>query len=155
MLSTMSGTELVHVPYKGGALVLPDLLAGRLQVFFAVIPSSMPLIKAGKLRALGVTSTRRSAAFPELPTIAESGFPGYVVDNWYGVAAPAKTPRVVLAKLHAELVRALRSPEVDERLRKEGAEPVGNAPDEFTGIVASDLQRWRKHVKEAGIKVES
>jgi tripartite-type tricarboxylate transporter receptor subunit TctC len=155
MFGATSGSELVHVPYKGGALVLPDLIGGRLQVFFGVILSSMPHIKTGKIRALAVTSTRRAPIFPELPTIAESGLKGYVVDNWYGVAVPARTPRVVITRLHSEIVRALKSPEVEDRLRKEGSEPVGNSPEELTAIVRDDLQRWRKHVKEAGIKLES
>src|SRR5688572_3378893 len=155
MLGSMSGTELVHVPYKGGAPALTDMIGGRLQVFFSVILSSMPHIKSGKIRALAVTSTRRSPTFPELPTIAESGLPGYVVDNWYGVAAPARTPAAVVTKLHAEIVRALKSPEVEERLRRDGSEPVGNTPDELAAIVRADVQRWRKQVKEAGIKPES
>ena len=155
MLGSMSGTELVHVPYKGGALVLIDIVGGRLQLFFGVILSSMPHIKSGKLRPLAVTSTRRSHSFPELPTIAEAGLPGYVVDNWYTVAAPAKTPPATLARLHTEMVRALKTREVDQRLRTDGSEPVGNTAAEMTAIVRSDLQRWRKYVKEAGIKPES
>jgi tripartite-type tricarboxylate transporter receptor subunit TctC len=155
MLGSMSGTELMHVPYKGGALVLTDIVGGRLQVFFGVILSSMPHIKSGKLRPLAVTSTRRSQSFPELPTIAEAGLPGYVVDNWYTVAAPAKTPPATLARLHTEMVRALKTREVDQRLRADGSEPVGNTPAEMVTIVRNDLQRWRKYVKEAGIKPES
>lgn len=155
MLGSMSGIELVHVPYKGGALALTDIVGGRLQVFFGVILSSMPHIKSGKLRALAVTSTRRSQSFPELPTMAESGLAGYVVDNWYTAAVPAKTPRAVVTKLHAEIVRALRSPEVEQRLRADGSEPVGNTPEDMSAIVRNDAQRWRKYVKEAGIKVES
>src|SRR5688572_4489676 len=155
MFGSMSGTELVHVPYKGGAPALTDMIGGRLQVFFGVPLSSMPHIKSGKIRALAVTSTRRSPTFPELPTIAESGLPGYVVDNWYGLAAPARTPAAVVMKLHAEVVRALKSPEVGERLRRDGSEPVGNTPDELAAIVRADVQRWRKQVKEAGIKPES
>jgi len=155
MLGSISGTELVHVPYKGGAPVLTDMIGGRIQVFFGVILSSMPHIKSGKIRAIAVTSIRRSPSFPEWPTIAESGYPGYVVDNWYSVAAPARTPPTVVKKLHAEVVRALKSPDVEERLRRDGSEPVGNAPDELAAIVRSDLQRWRKQVKEAGIRPES
>lgn len=155
MFGGMSSTELVHVPYKGGAPALTDIVGGRLQVFFGVILSSMPHIKSGKLRALAVTSTQRSPAFPELPTIAESGLPGYAVNNWYGVAAPAKTPRAVVTKLNAAVVQALKSAEVAERLRKDGSEPVGNTPAEFAALMRSDVERWRKHVKEAGIKADS
>ena len=155
MFGAMSGSALVHVPYKGGALVLPDLIAGRLQLFFGVILSSIPHVQSGKIRALAVTSTRRAAIFPELPTIAESGLKGYVVDNWYGVAAPARTPRVVIATLRRELARALKSPEIEDRLRRDGSEPVGSSPDDFSAVVRDDLQRWRKHVKAAGIKSDS
>lgn len=155
MFGAMTETDLVHVPYKGGAPALTDLLAGRIQFFFGVMLSSMPQIKAGKVRALAVTSSKRSAIFPELPTIAETGLTGYVVDNWYGVAAPAKTPREVVMRLNSEIARALKAPEVRDRLRQDGSEAVGNGPDDMTAIVRKDLERWRKYVKEAGIKVES
>lgn len=155
LLSSMAGFDAVHVPYKGGALALTDIVSGRLQFFFGVMLSSMPHIKSGKLTAIAVSATRRSQVFPDVPTIAESGYPGYVVDNWYGVAAPAKTPPAIVAKLHAEIVRALRTPAIEQRLRADGSEPGGNSPDEVTAIVRNDLQRWRKIVKDAGIKPES
>ena len=155
MLGSMSGTEFVHVPYKGGALVLTDIVGGRLQFFFGVILSSMPHIKSGKLTPLAVTSTRRSKSFPDLPTVAESGFPGYVVDNWYCVAAPARTPPAVISKLHAEVVRVLTTAEVERRLRTDGSEPGGLGPQETATLMRADLQRWRKIVKEAGIKADS
>jgi tripartite-type tricarboxylate transporter receptor subunit TctC len=155
LLASIAGIEATHVPYKGGALALNDIVSGRLQFFFGVMLSSMPHIKSGKLNALAVTSSRRSQVFPELPTIAESGFPGYVVDNWYGTAVPAKTPPAVIAKLHAEIVRALKHPTVEQRLRTDGSEPGGATPDEITAIVRNDLARWRKIVNEAGIKAES
>lgn len=155
MFGAMAGVELLHVPYKGGALALTDILGGRLQMFFGVILSSMPHIKSGRLKALAVTSTRRSHAFPEVPTMAEGGYPGYVVDNWYCVAAPAKTPAAVIAKLHAEVGRALKTPEVAQRLRSDGSEPSGLGPSELAAIVRDDLQRWRKYVQQAGIKPES
>lgn len=154
MFGAMTSTELVHIPYKGGAPALTDMLGGRLQMFFGVMLSSMPHIKTGKIRALAVTSTRRSPALPELPTVAETGLTGYVVDNWYGVAAPARMPRAVVTKLHAEVIRALKSADVTGRLRKDGSDAVGNSPEEFAAIVRNDLQRWRKQVKEAGIKAE-
>jgi tripartite-type tricarboxylate transporter receptor subunit TctC len=155
MLGAMAGTQVVHVPYKGGALALTDMLAGRLQFFFGVMLSSMPHIKSGKLTALAVTSARRSQVFPDLPTIAEAGYPGYVVANWYGAAVPAKTPPAILSRLHAEIVAALKTPAVEQRLRADGSEPGGNSPEEASAIVRSDLQRWRKIVKESGIKPDS
>lgn len=155
MLGSMAGVEVVHVPYKGGALALTDILAGRLQFFFGVILSSGPHIRSGKLTPLAVTSARRSAVFPDLPTIAESGFPGYVVDNWYNVAVPARTPSPVIARLHTEMVAALRTAAVEQRLRGDGSEPGGNSSEEATASVRLDLQRWRKIAKETGIKPES
>jgi tripartite-type tricarboxylate transporter receptor subunit TctC len=154
MFAQMTGAEVIHVPYKGGAPALVDMLGGRLQFFFGVPVSTIPLIKTGKLRALAVTSLKRSAIFPELPSMAESGLTGYAVDNWYGIGAPAKTQRDVVARLHGAAVRALQIAELRERLRQDGAEAVGNSTAEFTAIVRSDLERWRKQVREAGIKPE-
>lgn len=155
MLGLNTGAQVSHVPYKGGALALTDIVAGRLQFFFGVILSSMPHIKSGKINALAVTSTHRSPSFPDLPTMVEAGIPGFVVDNWYAAAVPAKTPPAVVAKLNAEIIRALKQPAVEQRLRADGSEPVGNSVQDMTGIVKNDLQRWRRIVKEAGIKAES
>jgi len=155
MLGLNTGAHVTHVPYKGGALALTDIVGGRLQFFFGVILSSMPHIKSGKINALAVTSTNRSPSFPELPTMVEAGIPGFVVDNWYAAAVPAKTPPAVVAKLNAEIVRALKQPSVEQRLRTDGSEPVGNSVQDMTNVVRNDLQRWRKIVKEAGIKAES
>lgn len=155
MLGLNTGAQVSHVPYKGGALALTDIVGGRLQFFFGVILSSMPHIKSGKINALAVTSTARSPSFPELPTMIEAGIPGFVVDNWYAAAVPAKTPPAVVAKLNAEIVRALKQPAVEQRLRTDGSEPVGNSVQDMTNVVKNDLQRWRKIVKEAGIRAES
>jgi len=155
MLGLNTGAQVSHVPYKGGALALTDLVGGRLQFFFGVILSSMPQIKSGKINALAVTSSSRSPSFPDLPTMVETGIPGFVVDNWYAAAVPAKTPPAVVAKLNAEIVRALKQPAVEQRLRTDGSEPVGNSVQEISNVVKIDLQRWRKIVKEAGIKPES
>lgn len=155
MLGLNTGAHVTHVPYKGGALALTDIVAGRLQFFFGVILSSMPHIKSGKINALAVTSTSRSPSFPDLPTMIEAGIPGFVVDNWYAAAVPAKTPPAVVAKLNAEIIRALKQPSVEQRLRTDGSEPVGNSVQDITNVVKNDLQRWRKIVKEAGIKAES
>lgn len=155
MLGLNTGAQVTHIPYKGGALALTDLVGARLQFFFGVILSSMPHIKSGKVNALAVTSSVRSASFPELPTMIEAGVPGFVVDNWYAAAVPAKTPPAVVAKLNAEIVRALRNPAVEQRLRADGSAPVGNTAQEMTNVVRGDLARWQKIVKEAGIRPDS
>lgn len=155
MLGLNTGTQVTHIPYKGGALALTDLVGARLQFFFGVILSSMPHIKSGKVNALAVTSSSRSASFPELPTMIEAGVPGFIVDNWYAAAVPAKTPPAVVAKLNAEIVRALKNPAVEQRLRADGSAPVGNTAQEMTDVVRGDLVRWRKIVKEAGIRPDS
>lgn len=154
MFGLMTKTEVVHVPYKGGAPATTDFLGGRLQFFFGVPVSSLPHIKSGRMRALAVTSPQRAAILPDLPSVAESGFPGYAVDNWYGIAAPAKTPRAIVSSLHAAAVRALNLPELRERLRQDGADAVGNSAEDLALIVRDDLARWRKQVREAGIKPE-
>jgi tripartite-type tricarboxylate transporter receptor subunit TctC len=155
MLGLNTGVQVNHVPYKGGAPALTDLVGGRLQFFFGVILSSMPHIKSGKVNALAVTSAARSPSFPELPTMIEAGIPGFVVDNWYAAAVPARTPPAVVARLNAEIVRALKQPAVEQRLRADGSSPVGNSAQEMTEVVRNDLARWRRIVKEAGIKPES
>lgn len=152
MFGALSGTDVVHVPYRGGALALNDTLGGRLQFFFGVSAATAAHVKAGRLRALAVTSRERSRALPELPTVAEAGVPGYVIDNWYGVAAPAKTPGAVVMKLNDLIVRALKTPELAERFRRDGSEPTGSTPEAFTATVRGDLERWRKQIKESGIK---
>ena len=154
MFAAMTKTEVVHVPYKGGAPATADFLGGRLQFFFGVPVSTLQHIKAGRMRALAVTSVKRAAVLPELPSVAETGLAGYAVDNWYGIAAPANTPRAIVMRLHAAAVQALNLPELRERLRLDGADSVGNSPEELAAIVRDDLVRWRKQVREAGIKPE-
>jgi tripartite-type tricarboxylate transporter receptor subunit TctC len=155
LFGSLTKADVVHVPYRGGALALNDTIGGRLQFFFGVNAATAPHVKAGRLRALAVTSRERSRALPELPTLTEAGVPGYVVDNWYGVAAPAKTPAALIAQLNEIIVRALKTPEVAERLLRDGSEPTPTTPAAFMATVRSDLERWRKQVKESGIKPES
>jgi tripartite-type tricarboxylate transporter receptor subunit TctC len=152
LLGVMTNTDLVHVPYKGGSQAMTDLLGGQLQFHLAAMGTSSAMIKAGKVRALAVTSSKRSSVIPDLPTVAEAGVPGYVLENWYGVAAPPKSPRPVVSRLNAELVRALQSPDVLERIRYDGAEPVGNTVEEFTAVIADTIRRWRRAVKAAGLR---
>ena len=150
LFSAMAGVTLVHVPYKGAAPGMNDLIAGRLQMVFATAPSAMAYIKAGRLRAIAITSNARSAVMPELPTVAESGVPGYEASTWYGVLAPARTPRPIVMRLNSEAKKALAVPEVRERLVAAGVDPVGNSPDEFAAYVRTEIAKWAKVIKLSG-----
>ena len=149
-----SATRLLHVPYKGGGPALADVVAGHISMVFATPLESLPHIKGGRLRALAVTSSQRSPAMPDLPTIAESGAPGYEVTNWYGVMAPRATPAHLVAALHKGFVDTLRSAEITERLAADGVEPVGSSPEEFRRHIEAELGKWRGVVLKAGIKVQ-
>jgi len=154
LFKTMAGVDMVHVPYKTVAAAIADLVAGRLQVMFTVGPAGLPQINAGRLRGLAVSTAKRSAFAPDLPTVAESGLPGFDVFGWNGVLAPAGTPAPVIAKLQGEMVRALKLPDVRERIAGFGFEPVGSTPEEFGEFVKADIARWAKVVKESGARVE-
>jgi len=149
-----AGIELVHVPYKGGAPAMSDVIAGQIQMLFSTILQSHAHIKAGRLRAIAVTTKTRSRAEPAIPTMAESGLPGFEVAGWYGVLAPAKTPPQIVAQLNREIVRILRLPEMSDRLAADGSEPVGSSPEEFGAHIRAEIARWRKVVEAAGIRVE-
>ena len=149
----MSKTELVHVPYKGAGLVLTDLLGAQIQVFFGSGPSTAAHIRAGRLRGLGVTTAQRSPALPDLPAIGEV-LPGYAADFWFGMWAPAGTSTEIVARVNQALVRILNQPEVLERLRTDGYDPVGSTPQEFARIVARDIATWAKVVKAGNIKAD-
>ena len=151
-LKHMAGIQLVHVPYKGGAPAVNALLAGEVQVNCATISTALPHVKAGTLRALAVTTARRSAAAPEVPTLAESGLPDYDYSSWIGLLAPAKTPRAIVARLATAAARTARTPEIASILALEGAEPVGNSPEEFAVVIRTEIGRWQKLVGSAGIK---
>ena len=154
LLKHLTGIDLLHIPYKGGALSVNALLAGEVQVTLATISTALPHVKSGRLRALAVTSLERVSALPEVPTLAESGVPGYEYSSWIGLLAPAKTPRAVIEKLGAEAARAARTPEMRSILALEGAEPVGNSPDEFASQIRAELSRWQKLVDATGIKAD-
>ena len=143
-----------HVPYKGSAPALTDLIGGQVQLMFDSMPSAMPHVKAGKLRPLAVTTAKRSAALPDLPTVAEAGVPGYDISTWYGLWAPRGTPREVVEKLATETAKVLRLPDVRERYAALGAEPVGNTPDEFAAYCRSELAKWARVVKESGARAD-
>lgn len=150
----VAGIELLHVPYKGTAPFVVDLVAGLLQIGFSGTPSVMPHVKAGQLRALGVSSARRSKAYPELPPIAESGYPGFEADQWYGIVGPAGIDAAVVARLNAEINRAMDSPGLRARLAQEGGEPILLPPQALAEHIVSEIERWRPVLKAANVKLE-
>ena len=154
LFKSMAGINLVHVPYKGVGLAMNDLIGGQIQLIFSNLLSSLPHVRAGRLRALGVTTTKRSPAIPELPTIAEEGLRGYEATNWFGLLAPAGTPMQVITKLNAVIVKVLHLPEVKNRLSSQGAEPVGNAPEAFAAHIKSEIARWKTVITQAGITAD-
>jgi tripartite-type tricarboxylate transporter receptor subunit TctC len=154
LLKSMAGIDMVHIPYKGTAPGVVDVLAGQVLVMAPNVLTALPHIKSGKLRALAVTSPKRSAALPDVPTVAEAGLPGYDSTQWYGVLAPAGTQREIVARLHGAIARALRDEEVGRRLAADGAEPVGSSPEEFAAFIKSETEKWAKVARAAGIKAE-
>jgi tripartite-type tricarboxylate transporter receptor subunit TctC len=152
LLNRMAGLQLVHIPYKGTAPSVLDLVAGRVSITSASAISTMPHVRAGRLRALAVSSAKRSPSVPELPTVAEAGVPGFAVDQWYALFAPASTPKEIVAKLYGEIAKAVANSETRERLLAMGLDPVGMPPDEFTAYVKTETVKWGKLVREAGIQ---
>ena len=150
----MAQVKLLHVPYKGSGAAMPDVLAGNVQMTFDTIASAVPQIRAGRLRPLGVSALKRSGAIPDVPTISESGLDGYEAGSWFGFLAPARTSREIVTKLHDEIIKAMKLPEVQERLATLSLEPVGNTPAQFDEQIRSDLAKWRKVVQAAGIHPE-
>jgi len=149
----MARVDIVPVPYRGTTALMPDLLSSRITMSFANIVNVLPLAREGKLRALAITSIKRSALAPELPTMAESGFPGFEAVPWFGLVAPAGTSKDVLDKLQVETVKALATPEVRKKFDELGLEPVGNTPAEFAAIIRKEMPEWAKVIKDAGIKL--
>ena len=150
----MTGTRMLPVPYKGGAPGMTALLGGQVQLYFATISTALPHVKANRLRALGVTSARRSASAPEFPTVAESGVPGYEHTSWVGLLAPAKTPRPIISRLNAESVRIVNAPQVKTLMLRDGLESVGDTPEEFAAIIKAEVAKWMKLARVAGIKAD-
>ena len=154
LFKTMAQVDIVHVPYKGGSPMLIDLMGGQIPIGFDNLPSSINHIRAGKLRALAVTTAKRWPGAPEIPTMAEAGVPGYESSAWFGLLAPANTPKPIVELLQRHLAAILRQPEVEKLLFEQGAESVGNTPDEFAKIIAAELQKWTKVVAATGVKLE-
>ncbi|MEO8134109.1 MAG: tripartite tricarboxylate transporter substrate binding protein [Betaproteobacteria bacterium] len=154
LFKAMAGVDIEHIPYKGSSPALTDLVGGQVAVFIGNMPPTVPLIKAGKLRALAVTTKSRSALMPELPTIGEAGLPGYETVAWFGVFAPAGTPPEIVNRLSVEIGKIARSPEMREKLLAMGAEPVGGTPEEFKAVVDRDIAKWKPLAQKVGIKVD-
>src|SRR4051812_43031692 len=154
LFKTMTGTDIVHVPYKGSAQAINDLISGNIQVMFDNVPSIGPHAKSGRVRGLGVSAPKRAATFPDVPTIAEAGVPGYETNSWGGIIGPARLPREIILKLHAEIKKALASPAVAERYRQLDTEPDGGTPEEFLELVRRETPKWADVVKRSGAKVD-
>jgi tripartite-type tricarboxylate transporter receptor subunit TctC len=154
LLKQMAGIDIVQIPYKGGGPAAIAAIGGQTQLIIGTSVGLLPHVRSGKLKAIAVTSPKRAAIAPEIPTFAESGAPGYEHEPWNGLLAPAKTPKAVIAKLNTEVVRILASPEVKKVFANEGAEAVGNSPEAFAAVVKSETAKWAKVVKAAGIKID-
>jgi len=154
LLKLLTGIDMAHIPYKGTALVYPDLFSGQVSMMFDTLSVAIPFIKAGRVKALGITGAIRSPALPDVPTIAEAGVAGFNADLWLGIWGPAKLPRDITDKLSSEIAKLLKLPDVRERLAAQGMEPVGNTPLEFAEFVRRENTQWSKVVKSAGVKAE-
>ena len=150
----MAGVDIVHVPYKGGGAAVTDLLAGQVSMYFGTTPSTLPFVHSGKLRGLGVTTAKRTRAAPDLPTMAEAGLPGFEQSAWHGLLAPAGTPDAIINKLHYEVARLLRLPDVVERFGVQGIDVIGSTPAELAAFIKQDVTKYAKLVKTAGIRID-
>ena len=154
LFKTMAGIKMIHVPYKGASPALVDVVAGHIEVYFGAFVSVLPHVKSGRVRPLGVTTLKRVTVMPDVPTISEQGLKGFETGSWFGVAVPSGTPRDIITKLHNEVVRITKLPEVTERIASEGAEFVGDTPEQFTAFFKSEIDKWGKAVKASGAKPE-
>jgi tripartite-type tricarboxylate transporter receptor subunit TctC len=154
LLMSSAGIQMVHIPYKGGAPSVVGLVSGEVQTLFTSIPTALPQINAGKMRAIGVSISKRNVALPNVPTIAEAGVPGYYAASWYGLLLPAGVPKPVVELLSKEIVTAMKVPAIRDGMLKQGFEPVGDTPAEFKKFIGEEIPRWEKVVKNAGIKPE-
>lgn len=154
LFKSMAGIDMVHVPYKGSAPAMTDLLSGRIALMFDNLPSAMPHAKAGKLRALAVTSGKRSALFPNLPTVAEAGLPGFEVLSWNGIFVPAGTPRDIVMTLQSEIKKAVTQPDVQRRFAEQGIEAGGNTPEEFGAFIRTEADKWQPLIRRLGLKAD-
>jgi len=154
LFNLMAGTKLVHVPYKGGGPAMADLVGGQIHLIFATTASAVPQIKAGRVKGIAVTTAKRSALMPELPTISEAGLTGFDANNWYGLVAPAGTPRAIIDQLNAEVTKILNMPDVKATLFNQGLDPAPGTPEQFGAYIKSERIKWAKVIKESGAKAE-
>ena len=154
LLESMAGIKMRHIPYKGGGPAITDLIAGHVPVFFSVISTGVPHVHSGKARGLAVTGTKRAEAIPDIPTIAEAGVPGYAATNWYGLLAPARTPKAIIDRLNRDMVAALKAPDVAEGLKARGIDATPTSPAEFATYIRAEDAKWSKVIKQSGIKGE-
>ena len=154
LLCSMAGIAMTHIPYKGGSPALTDLVGGQIQLLFSTILQAQSQLKGGRVRALAVTTAKRSAGAPDLPTMQEAGVTGYEVAGWYGMVAPLKTPAAIIARLNTEAVKALRASDIKDKLAADGSEPVGSTSDAFGLHIKTEVAKWNKLVREASIRAE-
>ena len=154
LFKAMTGTQITHIPYKGSAPAVTDLIAGQVQLMFDNTPNVLPHVKAGKIKALAISSKKRSALAPDVPTVDEAGVPGYDVTVWFGILAPAGTPKEIVQRLNTEMVKVMRTPEVMDRFQKAGVDTVASSPEEFASFLKGEVARWAKVVQDANIKAD-
>jgi tripartite-type tricarboxylate transporter receptor subunit TctC len=154
MMASDAGVDMTHIPYRGGGPAVTDVIAGQVPLLWVSIPAAAQFVKAGKLRALAVSTVKRSAVFPDVPTMVESGFKGFEVDSWYAMFVPAKTPQAIIDRINKAAVNVLAQPEVKEKLLGQGAEAVGDSPAQLSGVVKKEIAKWKQVVKSANIKVD-
>jgi tripartite-type tricarboxylate transporter receptor subunit TctC len=154
LFNLMAGVKLVHVPYKGGGPAMADLVGGQVQLVFATAASAVPQIKAGRIKGIAVTTAKRSALMPELPTLSEAGLTGFDANNWYGLVVPARTPRAIIDRLNAEVTKILNMPDVKTTLFNQGLDPAPGTPEQFGAYIKAERIKWAKVIKESGAKAE-
>ena len=154
LLKKLAGIDMVHIPYKGAGPALIDVVGGHASLYFTSMPSAQPFVPSGRLRVIAQTSARRSPSMPDLPTVAEAGFPGYDITSWWGVLTPAGVPKEIASRLHTEIVRIVNTAEVKERLAGMGTDVVSNTPEQFAAYIKSEIAKWAKVIKDTGVKLD-